>query len=91
MPEKHQRYPPGQIPDDRWAVEVHGHALDPRLDTCQYRRMSNQGSGSDDCLVAPLVAESLSMAAAVEATRAGHAVTVFEAWRQNSFDSAPAG
>jgi ArsR family transcriptional regulator len=28
--------------------------------------MSNQGSGSDDCLVAPLVAESLSMAAAVE-------------------------
>jgi ArsR family transcriptional regulator len=28
--------------------------------------MSNQGSGSDDCLVVPLVAESLSMAAAVE-------------------------
>jgi ArsR family transcriptional regulator len=28
--------------------------------------MSNQGSGSDDCPVAPLVAESLSMAAAVE-------------------------
>jgi ArsR family transcriptional regulator len=28
--------------------------------------MSNQGSGSDDCLVAPLVAESLSMTAAVE-------------------------
>ncbi len=28
--------------------------------------MSNQRSGSDDCPVAPLVAESLSMAAAVE-------------------------
>jgi ArsR family transcriptional regulator len=28
--------------------------------------MSNQGSGGDDCPVAPLVAESLSMAAAVE-------------------------
>jgi ArsR family transcriptional regulator len=28
--------------------------------------MSNQGSGSNDCPVAPLVAESLSMAAAVE-------------------------
>ena len=28
--------------------------------------MSNQGSGRDDCPVAPLVAESLSMAAAVE-------------------------
>jgi ArsR family transcriptional regulator len=28
--------------------------------------MSNQGSGSDDCPVAPLVAESLSMTAAVE-------------------------
>jgi len=28
--------------------------------------MSNQGSGSNDCPVAPLVAETLSMAAAVE-------------------------